>query len=295
MFCGISKTAGYQAPYCAITMPQGQTEIVAEDRHCRECQACLKSCPLRSGSATPDCLSVQPFIKQDCITCGACLQRCQHKAVDYQDDIQCFLNELAAGTPLSLLVAPAVQRHFPDYRQLFGFLKTLGVKSFYNVLLRADITIWAYLQILRRKRDTPYISSPCAAVNNYIIKHAPNLKEHLMPVYSPLQCSAIYLKKYKAVEERLAFLSPCIAKRSEIRLTMTNQSGIEYSVTINRLKQYIQASGVDLANYEPIDFADSFEGNGQTLGVHGGICECIAEHFPLGRYRKISGTGTVYN
>ncbi|MDF2873528.1 MAG: [FeFe] hydrogenase, group [Sporomusa sp.] len=296
MFCGISQAAGAQAPVCTMTPLLRQTEISVVDRQCRTCKACLKSCPLGNSYTNPGCLSVEPIVNQDCIACGACYQRCPHKAVDYQDDIELFLDELAAGRTLSLLVAPAVRRHFPDYRQLFGFLKTLGVESFYNVLLRADITIWAYLQILRRKKDTPFISSPCAAVNNYIIYHAPRLKEHLMPVYSPLQCTAIYLRKYNtAVSEPFAFLSPCIAKRGEIRRHRTNQYGIKYSVTINRLKQYLHTAGINLANYEPVDFTDSYEGNGLTLGAHGGVCECFAEYLPAGRYQKISGTGSVYN
>jgi hypothetical protein len=66
-------------------------------------------------------------------------------------------------------------------------------------------------------------------------------------------------------------------------------------VTIGKLKQYLLRSGIDLNKYQPVDFDDAYEGNGQTLGFHGGICESIAEHLPFGQYNKISGTDTVYN
>lgn len=293
MFCGISTTSREKGPVGrAVTLPQRQTEITLAGHRCRTCRLCLAACPL--GRSQDGCLSVQPIVNQDCITCGACFRRCPHQAVDYQDDIGSFLAELTAGKPLALLVAPAVQRHFPAYRRLFGYLRTLGVTAFYNVLLRADITIWAYVHILRRNPDTPYLSSPCAAVNNYIGKHAPRLQAHLLPVYSPLQCAAVYLQKYAAVREKLAFLSPCIAKRGEIRLNRPQPYGIEYSITINRLQQHLQAAGIDLNRYEPVDFTDAGEGNGQTLAAYGGICECLAGHLPPGSYRKISGTGSVY-
>ncbi|MEL7635711.1 [Fe-Fe] hydrogenase large subunit C-terminal domain-containing protein [Sporomusa sphaeroides] len=291
MFCVTGKAAQYQAANRTIT----GTEIVVSQEHCHSCQTCLTACPLYSRcSAAGDC-SIQSIAAQACITCGACLQSCPGKVVEYQDDIQRFLQDLIAGTPISLLVAPAVQRHFPDYRQVFGFLKTLGVVSFYNVLLRADITLWAYLKVLRRKENTPFISSPCAAVTSYIMKHAPALKKHLMPVYSPLICSGIYLKKYRNVPEKLAFLSPCIAKRSELRQNRPNHTGVDYNITIGRLKQYLLHAGIDVSNYEPVDFSDSREGGGQTLNAYGGISECLSAQFPQGHYRKLSGTGSVYS
>lgn len=291
MFCVTDKAAQSQAANRPIT----GTEIVISQEHCHNCRGCLAACPLyRRCSAAGDC-SIQSIAAQDCITCGACLQHCPGKAVEYQDDIRRFLHDLISGTPVSILVAPAVQRHFPDYRQLFGFLKTLGVISFYNVLLRADITIWAYLKVLQRKENMPFISSPCTAVSSYILKHAPALKKHLMPVYSPLICSGIYLKKYRNVPEKLAFLSPCIAKRSELRQNHPNHTGVDYSITIGRLKQYLLHEGIDVSSYEPVDFSDSQEGGGQTLNAYGGISECLSAQFPQGQYHKLSGTGLVYS
>ena len=60
------------------------------------------------------------------------------------------------------------------------------------------------------------ISSPCPAVVDYIEKYRKELIEYMMPVYSPVMCMAKYLKKYEHITEKIAFLSPCIAKKSEI-------------------------------------------------------------------------------
>lgn len=37
-----------------------------------------------------------------------------------------------------------------------------------------------------------------------------------MPVQSPMMCTAIYMKKYLNITDKLAFISPCIAKKNEI-------------------------------------------------------------------------------
>ncbi|MDU4960775.1 MAG: [Fe-Fe] hydrogenase large subunit C-terminal domain-containing protein [Sporomusaceae bacterium] len=205
----------------------------------------------------------------------------------YQDDTARFLSDLQNGEPVSLLAAPAVVSHFDDYRRLFGYLQSLGVGSFHNVLLRADITLWAYDKLLRQQPHAGLIASPCAALSAYIRQRLPVLLPFLMPVHSPLLCSMIYLRKYKQVSGRLAFLSPCVAKRAE--MCLAGQPG--YNVTIGRLKQHLAAAGVDLTNYPPVDFSDRGEGGGRTLGAYGGLCEAVAPHLPDGEFVKRSGPG----
>jgi iron only hydrogenase large subunit-like protein len=225
-----------------------------------------------------------------CINCGVCLQRCPTSAIGYADDTERFMRDVVKGEPISLLVAPAVCNNFIDYRKLFGYLKTLGVRSFHNVLLRADITIWAYVELMRRDKKPSFLSSPCAAVSEYVRRYMPSLRQALMPVYSPLLCTVVYLKKYQNVHNRLAFLSPCIAKRREIQAGSPGG----YNITIGRLKQYIAAQGINLSDYEPADFDDAAEGNGLTLGTYGGLSECIAAYFPEHWFMKISGPDKVY-
>ena len=37
----------------------------------------------------------------------------------------------------------------------------------------------------------------------------------LIPVHSPMMCTAIYMKKYMQVSDSIAFISSCIAKKVE--------------------------------------------------------------------------------
>lgn len=222
--------------------------------------------------------------------CRACLPQHPANAIDYEDDTERFIQDVRSGIPIALLAAPVAVNSFADYRQVFGYLHSLGVRSFHNVLLRADITVWAYLEFMRRNDHAAFLSSPCAAVTEYIRRHRPGLWPYLMPVYSPLLCTVIYLRKYCNLTDRIAFLSPCVAKRKEIKTLDIHG----YNITINKVQQYIAQHQIDLSNYGRVDFNDRPEGMGLTLGVYGGVSESIAAHLSNRHFVKISGPGKVY-
>ncbi len=84
---------------------------------------------------------------------------------------------------------------------------------------------------------------PCPAVVGYIEKYIPELLPKLMPVHSPMMCGAIYAKKYMKVEESLAFISPCVAKKNEI--DDPNCGGyISYNVTFDHLIKYLKENPI---------------------------------------------------
>ncbi len=255
---------------------------------CAGCKRCLSVCPPAKRGAC----SLSVVMQNGCIGCGECLSACPRRAINYQDDTVQFLEDLRRGTAVSLLVAPAVNSQFTSPAKLFSFLKQLGVESIYNVLVYADIALWAYVEVLRRNPGAGYIASPCAAVSRYIQCHLPGLRRQLIPVFSPLHCAAIFLRKYRRAEEKLAFLSPCIAKRAEMRTV--GRSVVSYNITIGRLKKHLGEQGVDLDAYPAADFDDVAGGSGRTLGFYGGLRESLLPHLPTGRFEKISGPDRVY-
>lgn len=76
-----------------------------------------------------------------------------------------------------------------------------------------------------------------SAVVNYIEVYAPELLPKLMPVHSPMMCAAIYAKKYLHITDKLAFISPCIAKKNEISDPDTD-GYVSYNVTFDHLMDY---------------------------------------------------------
>lgn len=87
------------------------------------------------------------------------------------------------------------------------------------------------------------ISQPCPAVVGYIEKYIPELIPNLMPVHSPMMCGAIYAKKYMKITDKLAFISPCIAKKKEI--DDPNCEGyVSYNVTFDHLMDYVRKHNI---------------------------------------------------
>ena len=212
-----------------------------------------------------------------------------------ENDLARLLADLAANKKVSLLVAPAAQRHFGDYRQLFAVLRRWGLQDFYNVLRYADIVVWAYRQQLKNRRGESLIASACPAVTLHVLRQKPMLQPLLMPVVSPVVAAALYLRKYKAVQESFAFLTPCVCKRQEIALYGRAKTGIEYCVTIRELQQQLLQSVEQLDSLPPVDYTDAVEPfAGESLSVFGGIGACLSRCVSGFRYCQASGAGNVY-
>ena len=67
----------------------------------------------------------------------------------------------------------------------------------------------------------------------------PDLLSKLFPVQSPLMCAAIYVRKELGITDRLAFISPCIAKKMEID-DPDNHGYVSYNVTFKHLVEYAE-------------------------------------------------------
>jgi len=179
-----------------------------------------------------------------CIACGACFDACAHDARSYHDDTERFFADLKKGEKISLLLAPAFLANYPkEYATVLGGLKKLGVNRIISISFGADITTWGYVKYITEHNFTGGVSQPCPAVVGYIEKYIPELIPSLMPVHSPMMCGAIYVKKYMKVTDKLAFISPCIAKKHEI--DDPNCGGyVSYNVTFNHLMKYVREHGI---------------------------------------------------
>ena len=174
---------------------------------------------------------------------------------------------------------------------MLGGLKQLGVNRIISVSFGADITTWGYLNYVKKYVFVGGISQPCPAVVGYIERYAPELLPKLFPVQSPMMCSAIYAKKELGITDKLAFISPCIAKKAEIE-DPNNQGYISYNVTFDHLMQYVKENHITgtLASDE-IEY-----GLGSIYPMPGGLKENV--YWFLGEdvyVRQIEGEKHVYD
>jgi iron only hydrogenase large subunit-like protein len=231
---------------------------------------------------------------KECISCGTCLHTCVHAARHFHDDYETFFSELQQGRQLSVLVAPSFFLSYPkEYKRIFGYLKSLGVKNFYPVSFGADITTWGYINYLKKNNAAGKIAQPCPTVVTYIEKHLPELLPNLIPVQSPLMCTAIYLKRYLGIQEDLVFLGPCIAKKSEIQ-SKRGLGLVRHNITFKNIMRRIKEQGVDLACCPEVE--ETLEaGMGSLFPKPGGLGENIEYYMgPESSIVQLEGERKVY-
>ncbi len=247
--------------------------LIKTNDKCIGCNKCIVACSciganIASNVNGANKIDVDPA---KCIACGACLDACRHGAREYEDDVDKFFESLKRGERISVLIAPAFLANYPNkYTQYLGKLKKLGVNRFISVSFGADITTWAYIKYITEHNFMGGISQPCPAVVGYIERYLPELIPKLMPVQSPMMCAAIYLKKYMHVNDKLAFISPCIAKKNEIEHP-NNKGIVSYNLTFSHLVKYLESHSITAEPYN-----DEIEyGLGSIYPMPGGLKENV--------------------
>lgn len=272
------------------------SSLVYTNDNCVGCNKCISVC-----SCMGACVSTDPDengesrINVDgskCIACGACFDACEHGAREYNDDTERFFEDLKKGERISVLIAPAFKADYPrEYESVLGGLKKAGVNRFISVSFGADITTWAYIKYIQTHNYLGGISQPCPAVVGYIERYLPELLPKLFPVHSPMMCAAVYAHKEMGITDKLAFISPCIAKKMEID-DPNNKGYINYNVTFDHLMKYVKEHNISGA---PI--SDEIEyGLGSIYPMPGGLKENV--YWLLGNevfIRQIEGEKRMYH
>ncbi len=250
-----------------------QTGLVFTNSNCIGCNKCISSCPVITANRAVEDNGVQKIeVDGDkCVACGACFDSCEHDAREFRDDTQELIEDLKKGEKISILWAPAFAANYPqEYKQVLGGLKKLGANRIVSVSFGADITTWGYIKYITEHNFTGGISQPCPAIVNYIEHYIPELIPSLVPIHSPMMCGAVYMKKYMNITDKLAFISPCIAKKSEIS-DPNNHGYVSYNVTFDHLMKYVREYNIK-AEPEPNEIE---YGLGSIYPMPGGLKENV--------------------
>ncbi len=270
--------------------------IFTIEKNCKGCNKCIYGCPVIDANVSyiKNGNSKTHVDPNKCIMCGKCIEVCDHNARDYLDDTKKFISDISKGEKISIIVAPAFKTNFPNYKKIFGYLKSLGVNQFYDVSFGADITTWAYLRTIKNNNLDSVIAQPCPAIVSYIQKYRHDIIPNLAPVHSPMSCLAIYLKNYMGVEDKLCFLSPCIAKFSEIN-DPNAKLNIKYNVTFKKLINYIASNKININSFEESDFSLSGYSLGDIYSIPGGLKENLYHYKSDAWVKQVEGTDLAYN
>jgi Na+-translocating ferredoxin:NAD+ oxidoreductase RNF subunit RnfB len=260
---------------------------------CVGCNRCIRRCPVPEANVAhaEEGATKVHIDSAKCIACGACLAACRHGSRDFVDDTEKFFDDLRHGTPISLFFAPASLSNLENWGRILTLLRNRGVRKIYAVALGADICTWANIRYIQKNKPVSAISPACPVIVNYVLKHRQELVPYLSPVYSPMLCTAVYMRKYQGITDKLAALSPCVAKAGEFEDT---DGLVSYNVTFLKLEKYIRENHLVLPEKESgLDLLDTALGS--VYPMPGGFKENV--EFMLGkdlRIDKCEGQGVVY-
>ena len=266
--------------------------IINDPSTCVGCNRCIRKCPVEGANiAYAEGEDIKVKVDHErCIACGACIDACQHGSRDYSDDTERFFADLRSGVSISLFAAPANRANGDNWGRLLTWLRQQGVHKIYDVSLGADICTWGYIRYIQKNQPRAVITQPCPAIVNYVLIHNRDLLPYLSPVQSPMLCTAIYMRKYEGIGDKIAALSPCIAKTHEFEATHY----VEYNVTLKKIYDYIDRHGVILPQEES-GFDHRESSLGRIFSMPGGLRDNVELH--LGktlRIDKSEGQGIVY-
>lgn len=268
-------------------------QLVFTNDNCIGCNKCIDACNCIGACVSYDeGGKTKIMVDGDkCVACGACIAVCEHGAREYVDDTEEFFDALKRGEKISLLLAPAFKANYPrEYESVLGGLKALGVNRIISVSFGADITTWGYLNYVQQNHFTGGISQPCPAVVGYIERYVPELLPKLFPVQSPMMCAAIYARKEMGITDKLAFISPCIAKKIEMEAP-SNKDMVQYNVTFDHLMKYVRENRISGSfSKDEIEY-----GLGSIYPMPGGLKENV--YWFLGEsvfIRQVEGTRHMY-
>jgi len=267
--------------------------IRIDEEKCVNCYACISECPVKyCMDGSKEKLLINADI---CIGCGNCIPACHHDARLPIDDTPQLFSDLKRGDKIVAVVAPAIASVFPGkHLNLNGFLKSLGVKDFFDVSFGAELTVISYLNYIKKKNPRMVIAQPCPAIVGFIEIYHPELIPYLAPADSPMLHSVRMVREYypRYKDHKIAVISPCIAKRREF--DETGQG--DYNVTMLALKKYLQAENINLASFPSVDYSGPLAERAAGFSSPGGLLD-TAERFIPGirrNTRKIEGVHNIY-
>lgn len=268
--------------------------VIYTNDKCVGCNKCISVCMSFGANVSSHRNNEQRIdVSKKCINCGQCIHICSHGAREYRDDLDAFIKDIDAGEDISVLVDPSFYILYKDKApKVFGFLKSLGVKNIYDVAYGAEISMYCHARYLKERQKKghevrQFIANNCAAINNYIECINPGLMPYVIPVHSPVMCTAIYAKKYLKDNSKFMSLSSCVSQTDELK-SADNGREISYCVTYQTLFGFMKKRG---CGFDTADSDLKAEGLGNIIAYPGGFLEGVALFFPREEvFTNYSGT-----
>ncbi|MBE6449845.1 MAG: 4Fe-4S dicluster domain-containing protein [Alphaproteobacteria bacterium] len=282
----LAKACMKTCRFGAISVKKNRAFI--DDEKCKKCGVCMAACPYGAIVKTiVPCEHACPVgaiskaedgyahIDMDkCISCGKCVSACPFGAVHAKSQIIDVLRKIKEGKNVVAMMAPAIVGHLPcTAEQMHTALKKIGFSKVYEVAQGADITTRVEAQDFaeRMERGDGFMTtSCCAAYNELVKKHVPELKPFVSETKTPMYYTAELIKK-EHPDAITVFLSPCFAKRKEA----FDNPNINHILNFEELGAILIAMEIDVQDCtsEAFDYVSSKEG--RAFALSGGVAKAV--------------------
>lgn len=297
----VGRPCMINCPKKAIDLRGGQAVIDHED--CVNCGLCQKVCPFHAIIYAPvpceDACPVAAIQKDEdgkesidmdkCILCGKCMESCPFGAIVEKTHLFEVIESTKNNIKTLAMVAPSIAGQFPDgMDKIVSGLKMLGFDGVYEVALGAEITSQKEAEEFREKaaKNEIMTTSCCPSYVNYINKHLPEQKKYVSETLSPMEYTAIHLRK-EFPDAKLVFIGPCIAKKDE---AMRNKN-VDYVLNFEELGAWLIASEIELSDCIPEELDNSISFHARNFAVAGGVSASVAQHLRDVDFRIIKFDG----
>ncbi len=290
-----------------VAINKGNPSVQRIEEKCVKCGACAKICN--------DYVSVNNNYSLEktcgnavCVNCGQCIKVCPTDSLVVAEEykqVQSAINNkkiVIVNTSPSVRVALGEEFGMPFgslvQGKMVALLKKLGFSYVLDTNFAADLTICEEAselisRITKGDKPLPQFTSCCPAWIKFAETFYPNILDNISTCKSPIGMQGPIVKTYFAQKMGIdpkdivnVALTPCVAKKFEIRREEMNISGkvngvsgmrdMDYCITTTELAKWAKELGINLNKLEDANFDDFMgeaSGAAAIFGNTGGVME----------------------
>ncbi|MDR2576431.1 MAG: 4Fe-4S binding protein, partial [Puniceicoccales bacterium] len=266
----------------------GDDKMEIDREKCKRCNLCAKACPYGAiARACVPCESACPTgaIAKDsagrtcidfdrCISCGKCIGACPFGAIYVKSQLIDVLRKMKEGRDVIAMPAPAFAGQFSESQgKVQAALRNVGFRQICEVAIGAEKTARVEASDFHEhlgSGQTFMTTSCCAAYNEFVAKHLPEIQPYVSQAKTPLYYTAEMLRSEQP-NAVLVFFSPCFAKFREVH----QNPHVDYVLSFEDVMALLEARNVDVSTCAEDEAGRRAAREAREFSLSGGVSRCV--------------------